>query len=199
MEKIHKNPWKWAFFGLLILIIGGMFIAFLMLKSDSEVNNDFTVSKGKTVNTQLVLDKGQINNLANYFLSSVKKDDETNTKFELGDKEAKILGNLTLLNTNVKYSLLFKPEVTDDGNIKLKATNMSIGKLPLPISIVILYIKQKHQTPDWVKIDPTNKTIYLNIRGMNGANGINYDAKKIDMNDDGEFVFDILIPKMKEE
>lgn len=89
----------------------------------------------------------------------------------------------------------FTPKVLDNGNVELHATKMSLGKFPVPISFVLLNVKHAYKLPKWVKLIPDKKMIKLDIVHMNGNRGLNYRARQINLNGQGKFAFDIILPK----
>ena len=137
------------------------------------------------------------NEIGNY-LDKLQKGRPSQYHFEVAN-EGIVYGSLTLLGSNVDYSLTFDPKVMPNGNIELHANKLALGKFPVPISFVLMYVKQNYKLPKWVQLIPKDKTIKLDIIHMNGKNGINYRARTIDLKGQGKFAFEILLPTTDKE
>lgn len=200
-DKNHKNrnPWKTAFIsliGLLILFVAGMFLAVSLSTSASKTVDSKSTNTSQPISA--TINKAQLNQLSTYYLGKLQKDSGNKYHFEVGD-EGIVYGAIRLLGSNVDYSLTFDPKVMKNGNIELHANKLALGKFPVPISFVLMYVKQNYKLPKWVQLIPKDKTIKLDIIHMNGDNGINYRARTIDMKGQGKFAFDILLPQADKE
>nr|WP_054656854.1 DUF2140 family protein [Apilactobacillus ozensis] len=82
-----------------------------------------------------------------------------------------------------------------DGNIQLDADGLEIGKLNIPPKFVLSYVSRNYKIPSWVKLDSKNSKIILNVNDFGSKDNLSYRATKIDMNGDGDFKFQVLIPK----
>lgn len=198
-ENRRRNLWKIAFIsliGLLVLLVAGMLLAVSLSSSASK-----TVDKQSTNSSQPIsatINKAQLNQLSNYYLDRVQKGSTTKYHFEVAD-EGIVYGSIELLGSKVDYSLTFDPKVMSNGNIELHANKLALGKFPVPISFVLMYVKQNYKLPKWVQLIPKEKTIKLDIIHMNGDKGINYRARTISMKGQGKFAFDILLPQADKE
>ncbi|MEE8823814.1 hypothetical protein LASUN_20200 [Lentilactobacillus sunkii] len=200
-DKNHKNrnPWKTAFIsliGLLILFVAGMFLAVSLSTSASKTVDSKSTNTSQPISA--TINKTQLNQLSTYYLGKLQKNSVNKYHFEVGD-EGIVYGAIRLLGSNVDYSLTFDPKVMKNGNIELHANKLALGKFPVPISFVLMYVKQNYKLPKWVQLIPKDKTIKLDIIHMNGDNGINYRARTIDMKGQGKFAFDILLPQADKE
>lgn len=194
----RRNPWKLAFIsliGLLVVAILGMWAAVQSSSSLTKSADNQVTSSSQPVSVSI--NKAQLNQLSSYYLGRLQKDSQNKYHFEIGD-EGIVYGTLKLLGSNVDYSLTFDPKVMANGNVTLHANKLALGKFPVPISFVLLYVKQNYKLPKWVQLDPKNKLIKLDIIHMNGKHGINYRAKTIDMNGKGRFAFEIILPPATE-
>lgn len=57
------------------------------------------------------------------------------------------------------------------------------------------YAAKNYKFPEWIRLDSKKKTITLDLNNMNKSKGLSYKAKKIDMTGDGQFAFQVNIPK----
>lgn len=194
-----RNPWKIAFIsliGLLVVLVAGMFLAVSLSSSTTKLVNQKSTNQSEPISA--TINKAQLNQLSNYYLDKLQKGRPSQYHFEVAN-EGIVYGSLTLLGSNVDYSLTFDPKVMPNGNIELHANKLALGKFPVPISFVLMYVKQNYKLPKWVQLIPKDKTIKLDIIHMNGKNGINYRARTIDLKGQGKFAFEILLPTTDKE
>ena len=81
----------------------------------------------------------------------------------------------------------------ENGNVQLKATNISIGKLNLPIGYVMNLIAKQYNLPKWVQIDSKKQLIVLNLDEYKLENGLKIKAKKFDLKND-DIRFSVYLP-----
>lgn len=194
-----RNLWKIAFIsliGLLVVLVAGMFLAVSLSSSTTKLVNQKSTNQSEPISA--TINKAQLNQLSNYYLDKLQKGRPSQYHFEVAN-EGIAYGSLTLLGSNVDYSLTFDPKVMPNGNIELHANKLALGKFPVPISFVLMYVKQNYKLPKWVQLIPKDKTIKLDIIHMNGKNGINYRARTIDLKGQGKFAFEILLPTTDKE
>ncbi|WP_268913100.1 YpmS family protein [Lentilactobacillus sp. SPB1-3] len=196
MKRTQKTrkPYKVAFFTLIGLIVAGMIVVVVMMFSGNtkEPTNQYSSRQG----IDLTLNKNQINELADVYLGDLQKQQASNVKyrFQLQKDSGIVYGKFKLLGSDVPYALEFTPSVTNNGNVELKAKKLSIGRQSLPLRLVLLYVKQSYHFPSWVTINPATEQVYLNTTNLNGKNGLNFKATKVDMAGAGKFKFKILLP-----
>ncbi|EEI70044.1 YpmS family protein [Lentilactobacillus hilgardii] len=193
----RRNPWKMAFFtiiGLIVIGFCGFFIAIHLSSNETISTKQPTTSDERSVSVSL--NKAQLNNLSQYYLNKVQTQNNGQAKyhFEVANQGI-VYGSIKLLGSDVDYSMFFTPKVLANGNVELHATKMSLGKFPVPISFVLLNVKHAYKLPKWVKLIPDKKMIKLDIVHMNGNRGLNYRARQINLNGQGKFAFDIILPK----
>ncbi|MDN6218505.1 MAG: YpmS family protein, partial [Enterococcus sp.] len=96
----------------------------------------------------------------------------------------------------VDFYLYFDPYVMDNGNVQLKARDLSIGSLNLPVSQVMATVKRGYKFPKWVAIDPEEQTIVLKLNEFKMSNGMFIKANHIDLVGD-DIQFSLYLPKEK--
>lgn len=192
----QKQPYKIAFFSLLGVIIAGFVIMIGLMFAGSRTPVSSTTDNSSRQAVDITLNKNQVNDLADFYLDKIQKEQSGSIKYRFQVKDDGIVyGKLKLLGADVPYALSFTPKVTKSGNVELDANKLSIGRQRLPLRLVLLYVKSSYHLPQWVSIDPAAKKINLNITSLNGAEGINFKATKIDMAGNGKFKLKILLPK----
>ncbi|WP_172189624.1 YpmS family protein [Lentilactobacillus kribbianus] len=190
--KKQINPWKWGFMGLIILIVLGLLTTIFLIKSNPKKPVTTGVSSTQNTPVAATFNKKQINALSDYYLNKQQAGETNQYHFKIED-QAIVYGTVTVLGSPVNYSLFLTPNVESNGNVTLKATKLSVGKLRLPISVVMALVQKSYKLPDWVTMNPAKNEIYLDINHINN-DGINYRAKKMDMSGSGKFVFEMILP-----
>lgn len=192
-ENRQRNPWKWAFWGLLAILLVGAATAAILAFSNAESPVTESANQTDSVPTSATLNKKQLNSLVAYYLDKRQVNSTNQYQVKVEDQVI-IYGSVKVLGSNVNYSLFLTPKAESNGNVTLKATKLSVGKLQLPISFVMLFIQNNYDLPEWVTMNANKHEIYLDITHMN-SDGINYKAKEIDTSGAGKFKFEMLIPK----
>ncbi|UQS85408.1 YpmS family protein [Apilactobacillus apisilvae] len=196
MHKSHKfNIFKYLFFILIILLIAGF--GYLWLQIHGSTINDYGQNKTNNDETPISvsLNKKQINTLSSYYLKNFDKhnNDSMNYKFILSDK-AYVYGDIKILGSKVNYVLAMTPKMLDDGNIELDTNSLEIGHLDIPAKFVIAYVSKKYHIPNWIELNSKESKIILHLNRLGGKNKVSYQADKIDMNGNGNFIFKALVP-----
>ena len=75
----------------------------------------------------------------------------------------------------------------------MRAKGLSIGRLNIPVKIVMGYIAKNYNVPKWVKIDAKKKTILLDLNQYSAKGSLKYSAQEINMAQ-GRFKFLITVP-----
>lgn len=195
-NRNRHNPWKIAFLTLISVIVIGMIGLFVMIRfSGNDQVSTRTVNTSQDQTVAVTMNKAQLNNLSQYYLNKVQTQGNGHAKYHFEvTNQGIVYGSIKLLGSTIDYSLAFTPKVLANGNVELHATKMALGKFPVPISFVLANIRRAYKLPKWVKLDPEKKVIQLDIVHMNVQHGVNYRAKTIDLNGQGKFVFQILLP-----
>ncbi|WP_268870484.1 YpmS family protein [Companilactobacillus paralimentarius] len=142
----NKNYWKYAFIALVaILVVGFGYLGTKVLSSPSEnyqvsskINND---DKVFTVN----MNKSEANKMAQYYLKNTLNNGKTEYQLVL-KKDAELSGAIKFLGAKIHFTILMQPYAKTNGDVLLKAKEMKIGDLSLPISFVMNYIKNSFKT-----------------------------------------------------
>lgn len=188
------NIWKWVAIVLIALIIGtGAYVGTQVFRSPSE-STSLTTSRNDAASVPITMNRKQLNALASYYLADLQKGQDMKYRFVVRSTGAYLLGTTKVLGQDVSFVITMKPSVIDDGNISLKATNLSVGTMSLPISFVINYINNNYKTPKWVKLNAKSKTIDLYLNKLVGKHDVRYSVDKLDLKND-QFKFEMHIPK----
>ena len=189
------NIWKWVAVALIALIVGtGAYMGTQVLRSPSESTSLTAASNTDAASVPITMNRQQLNALASYYLNDLQKGQDMKYRFVVRSTGAYLLGTTKVLGQDVSFVITMQPSVIDNGNISLKATNLSVGTMSLPISFVINYINNNYKTPKWVKLNAKKKTIDLYLNKLVGKHDVRYSVDKLDLKND-QFKFEMHIPK----
>ena len=180
------NPWKVAFLFLVGILVGGGIFLYSRLTEEREILTDEVpaiVAKEGTPVLSVNSNKEQINSLIDFYLEQYQKDSDVKYHFTL-ENQALLTGEFKILNYPLTFYLYFDPYVTDNGNVQLKASSLSIGTLTIPIKQVMSMIEKNFKLPDWVEVNPDEHTIMIRFDQFRLQNGLFIRAEKIDLVDD---------------
>lgn len=183
------NIWKWLC--LLILAINLAFIGVVASRiiqiREPEAENIATKTKGGIKIGSFSTTKEQLNKTVVSYLEDYQKKGMT---YKLYATSSQILfeGTYTLLGYEVPLYVYFQPSRLENGAVQLKVTSFSVGTLPLPEDQVLKYIKSSYDLPKFVKIQPNQSTITINVQNLDNEEGIYLKAQTINLvNDDISF------------
>ncbi|WPK11209.1 YpmS family protein [Lysinibacillus louembei] len=108
------------------------------------------------------------------------------------NEQVQLFSELIVFGITVPISMDFEP-IVSDGNIRLKQTEVNVGKLNIPPSTVLKLMKDAIEFPDWMIVRPNEEEIYVDLSRINIASGSRVRAKEIDLAND-KILLDIIIP-----
>lgn len=181
------NYWKWAFIGLLgMLVFGGCYVGSKALtppKQVAEVKKIATPNPSKYSKVNVSMDKNQMNATINYYLRKKITDKSMKYRFLVTDKVI-LMGTTKILGQNVSFTLVNTPKITSDGNIELNVDTVSIGTLKVPKKYILSYIKKNYDLGEFANINPNKKKIKLILNSFSNKQGIIIKAHKLDLRND---------------
>ncbi|MFT8724741.1 MAG: YpmS family protein [Liquorilactobacillus nagelii] len=192
------NYWKWAFIGLLAIILGSGLYLIQQITAPNQQEQAITqkissLKQQATINVEM--NKRQLNAAINYYLKRQQKHEKIKYQFYV-DQAAVLVGTTKLLGQSVSFSLYTEPTVTSQGNILLHAKSVAIGTLNAPPKFILSYIQKNYNLGKWVTINSKQETIRLNLRQIKGFHGISVRAQKIDLTKN-QFKFKVDVPFKK--
>ncbi|MEC1177004.1 YpmS family protein [Metasolibacillus meyeri] len=108
------------------------------------------------------------------------------------NEQVQLFSELIVFGITVPISMDFEP-IVSDGNIRLKQTEVNVGKLNIPPSTVLKLMKDAIEFPDWMIVRPNEEEIYVDLSRINIASGSRVRAKEIDLPND-KILLEIIIP-----
>lgn len=193
-KKRERNLWKWAFVVIVIILIGSGIYLYTQITAPIENQTTSQPIKQSNSSFEVDLNSAQVNALADNYLVRLQKGQKTKYGFIVGKKYATITGATKFLGSKINFALNFTPIRQTNGNVLLKAKGLAVGRLNLPITYVMGYIKNNYKVPSWVKLDQKKKTILLDLNQYSRHHNLQYSAEKISLTN-GDFRFLVTVPK----
>lgn len=187
------NRWKWAFIVLLAVIV--LATGIVVNRVTAPAPTLAVTRKADIGDTSMTveLNRHQVNALAANYLNRFLKGQQVKYTFIVGQQYATLAGDTKFLGAKIRFALNFIPERQKNGNVLLRAKGLSIGRLNIPVKIVMGYIAKNYNVPKWVKIDAKKKTILLDLNQYSAKRSLKYSAQEINMAQ-GRFKFLITVP-----
>lgn len=107
--------------------------------------------------------------------------------------QVELYGTFPVFGQNLEMMLTFEPKALENGDLVLRQESISIGTLNLPVSYVMKVIQSNYKLPDWVSIQPNEKTIYVSLQEMELKSDIKIRANSFDLKRD-DISFTLLVP-----
>jgi uncharacterized protein YpmS len=130
--------------------------------------------------------KQDLNRLINHYL---KEEYSGSLDYEvLLTDEVELYGNIPVFSENVEMKLTFEPVALENGDLELQQKAISIGKLTLPVPLVLKFIQSSYPIPDWVTIQPDEEKVYMELQNMKLKSDLKVRVHEFDLkNNDIEF------------
>lgn len=170
-----KTRWKIAFFTLLggiisiIIMVGGMVLS---TDQPTSLPNTFMDNK-KSIQFNISTHKEDLNKLLNQYVNI-----NTSYNVHLKNDVIEFKGFVPVLSEKVQVKITFIPKASNSGDLILIPKSFSLGKLNLPISSVLKLVNSSVKLPEWIIVQPVNKTIYVELQKMR----VNHSPMKIKVN-----------------
>ena len=136
--KRPLNPWKWAFWLLLLAILLPVVAFYLYIQTTDQETNSLgePVTTGE-VNDETITAEANLSTVSfNRLVSAVIGGDDVPYQLTVDD-QVSFAGTIDALGTEVAYTIQGQPSVMEDGNIALDVTNIELVGLQLPTSTVL--------------------------------------------------------------
>ncbi|MGX6969352.1 YpmS family protein [Vagococcus bubulae] len=184
-KKFFENPWKIAFLTLIAIIVSLVIVVSYRI---STPRMTYDTKKETTIDLkdpilEVSMTKDQVNRAINYYIKDLFDSSGVDYTFHL-DKDALIDGTFSLLGHDTHFYLYFEPFVLANGDVQLKAKDLTVGTLSVPIPAMINYISHSVDFPKWIEINPDEQYITLHLQQMKLANGMRVKAEQINLVND---------------
>ncbi|WP_196811974.1 YpmS family protein [Schleiferilactobacillus shenzhenensis] len=190
-KKLH-NPWRWAFLILAGIVLGSaIFLGVRVFTPPTNAPKVTTVAGAPSLT--VALDRKQVNQLTQHYLDDYLKDSKIKYQFRVEETSVLLVGTVQFLGSPIQFNLVLMPYVQDNGDVQLRAKQLAIGSLNVPVSFVLGFIQSSYKLPQWVSVDSKHSAIMLHLTKFKTAAGFQVTAKRLDFADD-QFVFNVYLP-----
>jgi len=184
-KELFKNPWKIAFLSLVAVLVA--FVVVIGYRV-STPRMTYDSKSSETINLkdpilEISMTKDQVTRAVNFYTKDLFEKSGVDYTFHL-DKEALLDGTFSLLGHDTHFYLYFEPFVLSNGDVQLKAKNLTIGSLNVPVSAVMNYISHTVDFPKWVEINSDEKYITLHLQQLTIGKGMKVKAEQINLMND---------------
>lgn len=184
-KKSSVNWWKWAFLGLVLVLI--LFVVQLMGSFQSvsinEPNNNEVTHTDQEMVFTTTANRKDTEQFINTFLSTVLDEEENNFSVELKD-QLLVHGQLEVFQLNVPFTISFDPYILENGNVQLRASAVELGSFSLPVGATMSLVADQFNVPDFIAIDSEEEMIVINLNEFNTEQNISVEMVRIDLPED---------------
>ncbi|MFT9596567.1 YpmS family protein [Mesobacillus sp.] len=190
-----KNKWKIGFFILLGVIAAAILLIWFLIASPVEetklepgTNGSGTDDVAFNVSTN----KRDLNRVINHYLEEEVKNSQIDYQVLLTD-EVELYGTLPLFSQELELKLTFEPQALKNGDLILNQRSISVGKLNLPVSTVLKFVRDSYDLPDAVNIQPKEERVYVSMQRLKLKSDIKVRVNEFDLKKDN-IKFTLLVP-----
>lgn len=190
-----KNKWKLAFFVLLGLLILIMLYLFFMVTAPGEKSKMEPVkntSETDDVAFKVATNKRDLNRVINHYIEEEGKNSQFDYQVLLTD-EVELYGTLPLFSQELELRLTFEPKALENGDLILNQKSISVGKLKLPVSTVLKFVRDSYSLPAAVNIQPEEERVYVSMQRLKLKSDIKVRVNEFDLKKD-HIRFTLFVP-----
>jgi len=176
------NKWKVLFFLLFSINLIFVFYIFTLISFQNEesIRKPITIKKDEYAIFEIETDKETVTQLVNEYLQKEVPNQPLSYQVDI-QEEVILYGSLIAFGRELQLTLSFLPEVTNEGNVVLNVQNLSVGKLSLPISYVLNYVKKHYELPKEVTIEPKKSRVVVQMTDITLKNDYKVKLKSINL------------------
>lgn len=188
-----KNKWKFLFLLLLVINLACVlvFVGLLFAPADELAQKKNEVSKDY-VNLSVETNKADLTRVINNFLKKEAKSTPLQYKVLLTER-VMLVGAITVFGKEIDMVMTFKPEVQENGDLRLQQEAFTVGQVSLPVTFVLRYINDYYNLPEWVQIDAKKQDIYVYLSEMEMKSDMKVAVDTFDLSKD-ELRFNLKVP-----
>ncbi|MEW8971682.1 YpmS family protein [Mesobacillus jeotgali] len=192
---MKKNKWKISFFILLGIMAAVFLSVWVLIASPVEETKIEPVpnqSDRDDVAFNVSTNKRDLNRVINHYLEEEVKNSQIDYQVLLTD-EVELYGTLPLFSQELELRLTFEPQALKNGDLILKQRSISVGKLNLPVSTVLKFVRDSYDLPDAVNIQPKEERVYVSMQRLKLKSDIKVRVNEFDLKKDN-IKFTLLVP-----
>lgn len=179
------NWWKWAFLGLIaiIIIVSIQLMSSIETVSINEPNMDTVAYTNQEMVFTTSATREDTEQFINTFLSTTLDEEYDNFSVEIQD-QLNVHGQLEVFQFTVPFTLSFDPYVLENGNVQLRADTVELGNFSLPVGATMSLLANQLEVPYFISIDSESEMIVINLNEFSEEQDIGIQMVRIDLPED---------------
>ena len=184
-DKQGTNLWKWAFIGLVtvLLFVGFQLFNAVQPVSINEPNQDVISYGDEQMTVTATINREDTEQFMNTFLTATLAEQYSNYYVEVNE-QLNIHGDLEFFSFTVPFMLTFDPYVLENGNVQLRADAVQLSSFSLPVGAVMSLLGNQLEVPDFIAIDSDSQIIVLNLNELAEDYNVAVELLRIDLPED---------------
>ncbi|MEH7441566.1 YpmS family protein [Bacillus sp. JJ1122] len=190
-----KNKWKIGFFILLGLIAAVILFLYILIASpaeDSKIEPVKNSQDSDDVAFKVATNKRDLNRVINHYIEEEGKNSNIDYQVLLTD-EVELYGTLPLFSEELELRLTFEPKALENGDLVLNQKSISVGRLRLPVSTVLKFVRDSYDLPEAVSIQPEEERVYVSMQRLKLKSDIKVRVNEFDLKKDN-IKFTLFVP-----
>lgn len=190
-----KNKWKIGFFILLGLIAASILLFWILISmpaEESKIEPDRSNAAMDDVAFHVSTNKRDLNRVINHYLEEEMKNSQFEYQVLLTD-EVELYGTIPIFSQELELKLTFEPQALENGDLILNQRSISVGRLNLPVSTVLKFVRDSYHLPEAVEIQPKEERVYVSMQRLKLKSDIKVRVNEFDLKKDN-IKFTLLVP-----
>lgn len=190
-----KNKWKIGFFILLGLIAAVILFLYILIASpaeESKMEPIKNIQDSEDVAFKVATNKRDLNRVINHYIEEEGKNSNIDYQVLLTN-EVELYGTLPLFSEELELRLTFEPKALDNGDLVLNQKSISVGRLRLPVSTVLKFVRDSYDLPEAVSIQPDEERVYVSMQRLKLKSDIKVRVNEFDLKKDN-IKFTLFVP-----
>ena len=133
-----------------------------------------------------------MNRVINHDIEEEGKNSNIDYQVLLTD-EVELYGTLPLFSEELELRLTFEPKALDNGDLVLNQKSISVGRLRLPVSTVLKFVRDSYDLPEAVSIQPEEERVYVSMQRLKLKSDIKVKVNEFDLKKDN-IKFTLFVP-----
>jgi len=195
VKSLMKNKWRIGFFILLGLIAAVIIFFYILITSPVEESNIEPVKNNAVADDvafKVATNKRDLNRVINHYIEEEGKNSEIDYQVLLTD-EVELYGTLPLFSEELELRLTFEPQALENGDLVLNQKSISVGRLRLPVSTVLKFVRDSYDLPEAVNIQPNEERVYVSMQRLKLKSDIKVRVNEFDLKKDN-IKFTLYVP-----
>lgn len=192
-QKKKTNIWKVLFLSLSGILASVLIALWVLIGSPRDVT---IPESSKTSSEETILtvqsNKENLNRLINQTIEKYQKENSYDYQVVLAD-DVEFYTKIPVFSSEIQMKMTFTPIPLESGDIVLKQQTMELGRMKLPVSYVLNFVKKQDNMPEWIYINPKKEQIHIALDAIEIPEGMKLRADTFDLEKD-DISFRLVIP-----